>query len=384
MSVNLLTLLQVCKKNSMSDLKNSNYMARAIQLAKRGRYTTDPNPRVGCVIVKNGSIIAEGWHAWAGQRHAEIVALNKTKDTLASTAYVTLEPCSHQGRTPPCCDALIKAGVEKVVTAMRDPNPLVAGTGLARLNAAGIKVECGVLEADARALNPGFIKRMETGLPYVTSKIAMSLDGRTALASGASKWITSTSAREDVHRMRAGSSAILTGINTVLADDPGLDARLKEESDVLQPVRIVLDSTLKMPTTVKMLKLSGSCIILTCVNKPIKQQQLEQTGFQVFQLPGNIDGRVNLEEVMRFLGKLKINEVLIEAGAELNGKLLAKNLVDQWVIYMAPTILGDQGRGLFKLPEIRTMEDKKKFIMVDFRKIGPDLRLKFLPEKLTD
>ncbi len=379
--MNLQILLPVCKKNSMPHIEDSNYMAKAIQLATQGRYTTDPNPRVGCVLVKNGAIIAEGWHAWAGQEHAEINALAKTRDALASTAYVTLEPCSHQGQTPPCCESLIKAGVARVVTAMEDPNPLVAGTGLELLRAAGIKVECGLQKEEARALNPGFIKRMETGIPYVTSKIAMSLDGRTALASGESKWITSAAARKDVHRMRAASSAILTGINTVLADDPGLDARLNEDVDVLQPHRIVLDSTLKMPATVKMLKLSGSCIILTSVNKPIKQQQLEQAGFQVFQLPADIDGRVNLDEVMSFLGTLKINEVLIEAGAVLNGELLAKNLVDQWVIYMAPTILGDRGRGVFTLSEIKAMADRKDFIMADFRKIGPDLRLKFLPEK---
>ena len=356
-------------------------MASAIQLAKRGCYTTDPNPRVGCVLVRSGVIIAEGWHAWAGQGHAEIEALAKTNGAFASTAYITLEPCSHHGQTPPCCDALIKEGVERVVTAMQDPNPQVAGTGLARLRAAGVKVECGVQEEDARALNPGFIKRMETGLPYVTSKIAMSLDGRTAMASGESKWITSTAARDDVHRMRAASSAILTGINTVLTDDPRLNARLNEDADVLQPVRIVLDSTLKMPVTAKMVELPGSCFVLTCVSNSAKQQQLERAGFQVFQLPAGVDGRINLHEVLCFLGNQNINEVLIEAGAVLNGALLENNLVDQWVLYMAPTIFGDEGQGLFRLPGLRTMADKKQLVIVDIRKIGPDLRLKLVPGK---
>jgi diaminohydroxyphosphoribosylaminopyrimidine deaminase/5-amino-6-(5-phosphoribosylamino)uracil reductase len=365
----------------MSDQQDNIFMVRAIQLAKRGNYTTDPNPRVGCVLVRNDVIIAEGWHAWAGQGHAEIVALAKTNDAFASTPYITLEPCSHHGQTPPCCDALIKAGVARVVTAMQDPNPLVTGTGHARLRAAGVKVECGVQEEDARALNPGFIKRMETGLPYLTSKIAMSLDGRTAMASGESKWITSTAAREDVHRLRAASSAILTGINTVLADDPGLNARLNEEAEVLQPVRIVLDSTLKTPVTAKMLGLPGSCIILTGVNNPAKQQQLEQAGFQVVQLSTGADGRINLHEVLRFLGKQQMNEVLIEAGAVLNGALLANNLVDQWVFYMAPTIFGDEGLGLFRLPGLRTMTDKKQLVIADIRKIGSDLRLKLLPRK---
>ncbi|MGZ5076118.1 MAG: bifunctional diaminohydroxyphosphoribosylaminopyrimidine deaminase/5-amino-6-(5-phosphoribosylamino)uracil reductase RibD, partial [Methylobacter sp.] len=237
------------------------YMAQAIALAKKGRYTTDPNPRVGCVLVRDDTVIGQGWHAKAGQGHAEVEALKNLADAKGATAYVTLEPCSHHGRTPPCSDALIKAGVSRVVAAMQDPNPKVSGRGLAKLEAAGIEVVCGVLQDDALSLNRGFIKRMTDNRPFVRSKLAMSLDGRTAMASGESKWITSDQARADVHRLRAESSAILTGINTVLADDPALTARIDEE--VLQPVRVVLDTHLQMPVTAQMVKLPGRSLILT-------------------------------------------------------------------------------------------------------------------------
>ena len=251
----------------MSARQDAFYMARAIQLAKRGRYTTDPNPRVGCVLVRDDIIIGEGWHVKAGLGHAEVEALKNVLDAQGATAYVTLEPCSHHGKTPPCCDALITAGIKRVVAAMQDPNPRVSGRGLENLRAAGIEVSCGVLQEDAIALNRGFIKRMTENRPFVRSKLAMSLDGRTAMASGESKWITSTEARTDVHRLRAESSAILTGINTVLSDDPALNARV--DFDVMQPIRVVLDSGLSMPVTAQMAKLPGRSLVLTmCRGRP--------------------------------------------------------------------------------------------------------------------
>ncbi|MGJ0429374.1 bifunctional diaminohydroxyphosphoribosylaminopyrimidine deaminase/5-amino-6-(5-phosphoribosylamino)uracil reductase RibD [Methylobacter sp.] len=348
------------------------YMARAIGLAKKGLYTTDPNPRVGCVLVKDNVVIGEGWHAKAGQGHAEVKALKAASDARGSTAYVTLEPCSHHGRTPPCCDALIKAGVSRVVAAMQDPNPLVAGRGLERLKAAGIEVSCGVLEQDAQALNRGFIKRMTENRPFVRSKLAMSLDGRTAMASGESKWITSAEARSDVHKLRAQSSAILTGISTVLADDPALNARV--DAEVVQPVRVILDSQLKMPAAARMASLSGRSLILTCSQDEQRRQALQQAGFEVYGLAEN-KGRLDLNAVLDFLAGQQINEVLVEAGAVLNGALLAENLVDEWIVYMAPCVLGDQGRGLFTVPGLQQMSDKKNFHLHDVRQIGPDLKL---------
>jgi len=352
------------------------YMAQAISLAKKGRYTTDPNPRVGCVLVRDDAVIGEGWHVKAGQGHAEVEALKNVPDAKGATAYVTLEPCSHQGRTPPCCDALIKAGIARVVAAMQDPNPQVSGSGLEKLKVAGIEVSCGVLQEDAMALNRGFIKRMTQNRPFVRSKLAMSLDGRTAMASGESKWITGAEARADVHRLRAESSAILTGIGTVLADDPALNARV--EGDVLQPLRVVLDTELNMPVTAQMAKLPGRSLILTCAEDQQKQQRLQQAGFEVYRLPGK-NGRLDLHAVMDFLGRQQINELLVEAGFVLNGALLAEGLVDEYVIYMAPCILGDQGRGLFNLPGLQQMADKKQLKLRDVRQIGQDLKLTYTP-----
>jgi len=360
----------------MSAPRDAFYMAQAISLAKKGRYTTDPNPRVGCVLVRDDAVIGQGWHVKAGQGHAEVEALKNLPDAKGATAYVTLEPCSHQGRTPPCCDALIKAGVSRVVAAMQDPNPKVSGSGLEKLKEAGIEVVCGVLQEDALALNRGFIKRMTNNRPFVRSKLAMSLDGRTAMASGESKWITSNEARADVHRLRAESSAILTGINTVLADDPALDARIDE--DVLQPVRVVLDTHLNMPVIAQMAKLPGRSLILTCAQDQQKQGALQQAGFEVYQLPDK-NGRLDLHAVMDFLGQQQINELLVEAGSVLNGALLAEGLVDEYVIYMAPCILGDQGRGLFNLPGLQRMADKKQLKLRDARQVGQDLKLTYTP-----
>ncbi len=350
-------------------------MAKAISLAKKGYYTTDPNPRVGCVLVKDNKIIAEGWHKRAGQGHAEVNALEQVTNMEGVTAYVTLEPCSHYGKTPPCCDALIKANVARVVVAMQDPNPLVTGQGLKKLQQAGIEVCCGVLETDARLLNQGFIKRMTEGLPFIRSKLAMSLDGRTAMASGESKWITGNQARQDVQKLRAASSAILTGINTVLADDPSLNARV--DTDVEQPIRVVLDSRLQMPCNAKMRLLEGRCIILTCSKDKLKKQALEQAGFEVFVLTAK-KARLNLKEVFLFLAEQQVNEVLVEAGATLNGALLEAGLVNEWVIYIATVILGDQGRGLFNMPTLQIMADKKELHLKQTRQIGNDLKLIFL------
>jgi diaminohydroxyphosphoribosylaminopyrimidine deaminase/5-amino-6-(5-phosphoribosylamino)uracil reductase len=350
------------------------HMARALQLARNGIYTTHPNPRVGCVLVREDQVIGEGWHVRAGSDHAEIAALKTAENARGATAYVSLEPCSHHGRTPPCADALIKAGISRVVAAMQDPNPLVAGQGLAKLREAGIETLCGVLEEDARRLNRGFIQRMTTGRPFVRSKLAMSLDGRTALASGESKWITSSAARQDVHRLRAESSAILTGIGTILADDPALTARIGEE--VLQPVRIVLDTRLRMPANAQLAKLPGRSLILTCSDDPSKIADLRKAGFEIHRIREKND-RIDLNDVLAFLAGQHINELLVEAGPELNGAFLAENLVDEWIVYMAPCVLGDRGRGLFTLPDIQTMADKKILKLTDARQVGPDLKLTY-------
>lgn len=351
------------------------FMAKAIQLARRGRYTTSPNPNVGCLIVNDDFILAEGWHKQAGQGHAEIEALNQIDNVQAqgATAYVTLEPCSHYGTTPPCCDALIRAGISRVVVAMIDPNPAVSGSGIAKLREAGIEVVCGVLEDEARALNRGFIKRMTENRPFVRSKIAMSLDGRTALASGESQWITSAESRIDVQRLRAESCAILTGVNTVLADNSSLTARVDE--NVKQPIRVVLDSHLRMHCTARMASLDGRSIILTFSNDANKRQRLEQAGFEVYILPC-VYARLDLSEVMEFLvSLLQVNELLVEAGAILNGALLEQNLIDELIIYQAPCLLGDTGRGLFHLPTVQTIADKKILQLRDVRQIGCDLKL---------
>ena len=349
------------------------FMARALQLAERGRFTTDPNPRVGCVLVKNGRIIGEGFHERAGQAHAEINALkNSTEDASGATAYVTLEPCSHHGKTPPCCDALISAGIKRLVVAMKDPNPLVAGRGLERCNAAGIEIVSDVLRADAEKLNRGFISRMMRNRPFIRSKIAMSLDGKTALANGESQWITSQEARADVHCFRAESSAILTGIGTILADNPSLNARVN--FPVMQPIRVVLDSNLQMPLDSQMAKFDGRILVLTCSTNEQKFTVLKQAGFEVHVLPES-NGRLNLNAVMEFLAAQEINNVFVEAGATLNGALLEAGLVDEWLIYMAPCVLGNKGRGAFALPELQSMTDKKMLQWRDVRHVGADLRL---------
>lgn len=351
-------------------------MARALELAKKGLYTTKPNPRVGCVIVNNNEIIAEGWHERVGQGHAEVQALKQIENAQGATAYVTLEPCSHFGRTAPCANALINSGIARVVVAMQDPNPLVAGKGLALLAQAGVCVTIGLLEEQARALNKGFITRMVTGKPFVVSKLAMSIDGRTAMASGESKWITSVQARQDVQKLRAQCGAVLTGIDTVLADDPGLNVRL-EGIDVEQPVRVILDSSLRIAVSAKIIALAGRIIILTCCTDELKIEALEQAGAEVYHLAADTKGRLDLREVLDFLAEQQINDVLVEAGSTLNGAMLEQGLVDECVIYMAPCILGASGRGLFTMPNVSLMADKKTMQLLDTRKVGVDLRLHY-------
>lgn len=360
----------------MDQKQDAQFMARAIGLAKKGWNSTDPNPRVGCVIVRQGQILGQGWHQRAGEAHAETIALDDANDVGGATAYVTLEPCSHVGRTPSCAEALIDAGIGRVVAAMRDPNPLVAGAGLKKLERAGIRVDIGVLESEARLLNLGFISRMNRQRPHVVSKMACSFDGRTAMASGESKWITSTEARADVQRLRAGSSAVLTGIETVLADDPLLNVRING-LEVLQPIRIVLDSQLRMPVTARILSLPGRTLILTGHENTKQQTALEQMGAEVFKMDLDNTGRIDLEKMLLFLGEQQINQVLVEAGPILNGALMVQKLIDEYVVYMAPIVMGDAGRGLFRLPEVTTMSDKIALQLVETRSIGHDLRFRY-------
>lgn len=358
------------------------FMARALQLAERGLFTTDPNPRVGCVLVKAGEVVGEGWHQRAGEPHAEINALQTAGNlSKGATAYITLEPCCHHGRTPPCSQALIAAGVSRVVAAMQDPNPQVAGQGLAQLQKAGIETLSGVMQAQAETLNPGFIQRMRHGRPYVRAKMAMSLDGRTAMASGESQWITGAEAREDVHCLRARSSAIVTGIGTVLADDPSLTARLDEtkiEQAILQPMRVVLDSQLQMPATARLLSQPGRTLVLTINSDEQKTAALCAAGAEV-ELLASSNGRLNLSAVMACLARREINEVMVEAGATLCGALLQADLVDELVIYMAPLIMGDEARGLLSLPGLQKMSDRMELKIDDVRAVGRDWRIQARP-----
>lgn len=345
------------------------YMARALRLAERGLYTTDPNPRVGCVLVRDGEVVGEGWHVRAGEPHAEVHALRAAGDRArGATAYVTLEPCSHHGRTGPCAEALVAAGVARVVCAMIDPNPMVSGQGLARLERAGIAGAHGLMQAQAEALNPGFIRRMRGQRPYVRVKLAMSLDGRTAMASGESKWITGPAARRDVQRLRARSSAIITGSGTVLADDPALTVRADDLGGPVerQPLRVLVDSARRVPASARIFAAPGQCMVAT----------LEEGGAQVLALPG-VDGRVSLEALCRVLAERQCNELLVEAGAGLAGAFIAAGLADELWVYMAPKLMGDGARGLLHLPEITGMAQAIALDLLDIRQYGPDLRLRY-------
>ncbi len=355
------------------------YMQHAIRLAKKGLYTTDPNPCVGCVIVNDGEIVGEGWHRYAGEPHAEINALEQAGDKAkGSTVFVTLEPCSHTGKTPPCAEALINADVKKVVVAMVDPNPLVAGDGLKKLETANIETTSGLLESQARELNPGFIKRMESGRPFVRVKLAMSLDGRTAMASGESQWISGDASRNDVQHLRAQSSAILTGIDTVLADDPSMNVRLTAEQlnidHIRQPKRIVLDSQLRMLSDVKIATLDAECIVYTTVNV----DNDKQCPFKIETID-TLNDQIDLHALMRDLAKKEINLLHVEAGSVLCGALLKNDLVDEIIIYMAPHIMGDGARGLFHLPGLEKMKDRISLKINDVRPIGNDIRITAQP-----
>ncbi len=355
------------------------FMARALQLAERGLWTTHPNPRVGCVLVRDGAVVGEGWHERAGGPHAEVMALRMAGEgARGSTAYVTLEPCCHHGRTPPCSEALVAAGITRVVAAMEDPNPLVAGKGLATLRDAGLAASSGLMGTAAEALNRGFCQRMRSGRPFLFSKLAMSLDGRTALASGESRWITGAAARQEVHRLRAASSAVLTGIGTALADDPALTVRLPGIEVERQPARVLVDSSLRLPTTAQMLLQPGQTVLIAAESADAaRADALRAAGAEVLLLPADASCRVDFAHLPTALGRLGYNEVMVEAGPTLNGALLKAGLVDEWIVYLAPLVLGDEGRGLFHLPGIERMTDRIDLRLIESRQVGQDLRLRF-------
>lgn len=347
-------------------------MSRALQLAARGLTTTSPNPRVGCVLIRDGRTLGEGWHRRAGEAHAEVLALREAGAAAAgATAYVTLEPCAHHGRTPPCADALIAAGIRRVVIATTDPNPLVAGRGIALLRAAGVSVETGLLEAEARELNIGFISRMTRGRPWLRLKAAATLDGKSALNNGVSQWITGAAARRDGHRWRARACAVMTGIGTVLADDPRLDVR--EVRCERQPWRVVIDSRLETPPDAKVLG-SGQCLIATACEDAARHAPLIERGAEILVLP-NAVGKVELAALMQALGARGFNEIHAEAGFKLNGSLLREHCVDELLLYMAPMLVGDNAQGLFNLAAMTDLDEALRLDIRDMRLIGKDLRI---------
>ncbi len=361
----------------MSDFTAYDYefMSRALRLARKGLTTTHPNPRVGCVITLDNQIVGEGWHKKAGEAHAEINALQKAgQQAKGATAYVTLEPCCHTGKTPPCTESLIKAGIKRVVAAMQDPHSKVAGKGFQVLRDACIEVDVGLLEEQAQQLNPGFIKRMQSGLPFVRLKMAMSVDGRTAMASGESKWITSAPARSDVQQWRAQSSAMLTGIGTVLSDNPSLTVRDATHCAAQQPLRAILDSELQISPEAKIIQQSGDVLIFTQYKNTQKIAELERHGINV-KCIGNSEHGLDLQQALKHLASLEINEVMVEAGATLAGSFIAAGLVDELIIYMAPLLMGNQARGLFNLPFINNMNQKIHLNIKEMRQIGQDIRI---------
>ncbi|BFM49878.1 bifunctional diaminohydroxyphosphoribosylaminopyrimidine deaminase/5-amino-6-(5-phosphoribosylamino)uracil reductase RibD [Marinomonas sp. THO17] len=372
------------------------WMAQAVQLAKQGLYSTHPNPRVGCVLVDQDKLIGKGFHQKAGEGHAEVNALADAQQNAAdkiqgATAYVTLEPCSHQGKTPPCADALIHAGITRVVYGMQDPNPQVAGKGLAKLAAAGIEVIGPVLQADCEALNPGFNKRMREGLPYVRVKLAMSVDGRTAMASGESQWITGAEARRDVQRWRAQSDAIVTGIGSVLADNPNMTVRIDhddQETDaknVRQPLRVIMDTALSIVPEAKILYPSSQACLFA-IEDEIEAENLAvltQKGVMVKFAERGDDGRLDLVDAMAQLADAGINEVLLETGAELAGGFLQAGLIDEIILYMAPKLLGSVARPLFQLP-LEEMAESIDLELQSVRQVGGDLRLIYQPLYLEE
>lgn len=363
------------------------FMSQALKLARKGLYTTHPNPRVGCVIVRDGHVIGRGYHIQPGCEHAEINAIKDASGDIAgSDVYVTLEPCSHTGKTPPCAEALVNSGVKRVVAAMQDPNPDVAGRGLALLQNQGIEVGVGLLESDARSLNPGFIMRMEQKRPFVRVKMGASLDGRTAMANGESQWITSPAARQDVQFYRAQASAVLTGLGTAKADNPSLNVRLDESAlgidiPVRQPDRVILDTQLRLSPDAHMLSLAGRTIIYTGLTQQQLKSSKHYSALQAKQasiVSVGIDsaGGLDLKQVMESLAQdFEVNEIHTEAGATLCGALFEADLVDELVLYVAPALMGSGARGLFDMPALQHLQDKVQLSFSDVRQVGDDLRI---------
>jgi diaminohydroxyphosphoribosylaminopyrimidine deaminase/5-amino-6-(5-phosphoribosylamino)uracil reductase len=365
----------------MSSAGDEKMMRRALELAQLGRYSNHPNPRVGCVLTHGEEIVGEGWHAKSGEAHAEVRALAAAGDRArGATAYVTLEPHCYHGRTPPCTDALIRAGVQRVVCGTLDPNPRVSGAGLAQLAASGIAVETGVLEAEVRELNLGFEKRMTTGVPRVIVKIAMSLDGRVALANGISKWITGEAARADVQQLRAAASAVLTGIDTVLADDPQLNVR-DPSIELLgrQPLRVVLDSRLRIAPAARLFSVAGRTIVFTAAEQIAKAGAIQQAGAEVVAAPLDAERRVDLQHVLAELGRRECNDVLVEAGPTLAGRFLQLGLADELIVYIAPIVLGPEARAMALLPPLYRIEDVLRYTLRDLQRIGADVKLILRP-----
>ena len=354
------------------DLSDQQFMTEAIELGARGKSSTHPNPRIGCVIVKDGEVIGRGWHRAAGEPHAEIEALREAGEAARhATVYVNMEPCCHQGRTPPCTDSLIRAGVARVVASRSDPNPQVAGGGFQVLREAGVDVDTGLLEKETSWLNRGFIKRMKTGKPWVKVKIGATLDGRTATGSGESKWITCDAARADVQKQRANSSAILTGIGTVMADDPRLNVRL--EDAVRQPLRVVVDSELRLSPDARIIGDDGLLLLFAANADMERQARLEAAGVEIMVAPDG-DGKVDLGEVFHELAVRECNELIVEAGHILSGTLLELGLVDELVVYYAASVLGNSARGMFDIDGVESLTDRIEFEYHDIRQIGSDIR----------
>ena len=356
----------------MFTIADHDFMGQALQLAARGLFTTTPNPRVGCVIVKDGAVVGSGWHEKAGLPHAEVLALREAGARAGgATLYLNLEPCSHHGRTPPCVDAIIAAGVKRVVAAMQDPNPKVAGAGFAKLRAVGIAVDIGLMEDEARELNIGFVSRMSRRRPWVRLKIAASLDGRTALASGRSQWITGEAARADGHRWRARACAVLTGFGTVRDDDPQLNVRGIETPR--QPLKIVVDSKLETSPAARLLA-GGNALVVGAVDDAKKVAALKGAGAEVAIIP-NDRGKVELFKLMEELARLEFNEIHVEAGTRLNGSLLQAGVVDELLVYVAPSLIGDSGRGMFNLPELTELSKATRLSIREVERIGKDIRI---------
>lgn len=357
------------------------YMARTLRLAERGLCTTDPNPRVGCVVVKNDRILAEAWHRRCGEPHAEVLALRKA-GALArgATVYVNLEPCCHQGRTPPCTDPIIDAGVARVVVAIEDPNPRVSRGGIDTLRSVGIDVDVGVMRSEAEVLNRGFLQRMRKGRPWVTIKLAATVDGRIAMASGESKWITGAAARQDVQHLRARSSAVLTGRGTIDSDDPALTVRLSGHTR--QPLRVIVDSKLRVSQTARALTTPGNVLLATACDNRDRASALDRPNIDIVHLP-SAGSQVDLAALLEELAAREVNELLVEAGPRLSGTLLSAGLVDEFIVYIAPQLLGSDARGMVILPGIKRLTDRLEFDIRDIRLLGTDLRIVMTPKSAS-